>query len=261
LPYVHLKRAIMLLYPIAILGLIAAQFSGFSFDGQPYLNLFGLKIKIVDLAACLMVIALPAIGTSVRGAFGKQRNFLLPLLVLAPVFYFSALGSMFSAVVLLVGGLMGLIPIGLGYVATAALGAMGVIVISIASREPFLSLERLQGAIVTDAHTDFVLGSLAKHTWMGAPLATALFVVFLLHIILSLGAIKTQWLKATVMACATIFGMEILFGVTSNYGLAPMFKAGVNLPFLSYGGSHMVVHLLMTGIVLACLKRRSVIYG
>ncbi len=254
LPYDLLKKTLVALYPLAIIGLIGSHFSGISIEGEPYLALFGLKIKMIDLGSLLMVAGLPAIAET----FQKQRLILLPALILIPVLYFVMIGSTFPAALLLVGGVV-VMSYSSHWVSVAS-GTVGALFISLFGTMPFLSSEQLKTALIEESHTDFVLSGLIQGSHIGAALAVALFVVFLVHLSLRVGSIKTRWLRATSVSCAATFGAEILFGVTSNYGFAPMFKTGANVPFLSYGGSLMVVHLFMIGVVLACLKRESIQY-
>jgi cell division protein FtsW (lipid II flippase) len=47
-----------------------------------------------------------------------------------------------------------------------------------------------------------------------------------------------------------------LWGILSNIGFAPMPTAGLNIPFLSYGGSLLVANLALIGIVIGANRRK-----
>lgn len=256
--YQVLMKILSSLYVVAVVGLIAAQFSGVSVEGQPYLSLIGLKIKMIDLAALLMAVSLPATMEISREQ--KVENILTPMLILAPLIYFSFIGSVFPAGILLIGGVIGASHLKNHWI-PVAIGALGVLAISIFASNPFLNPEQLKAAITDEAHTDFALSALIQSSQIGAIIVIALFATFLVHTSLRASSIKSQWLRTTAISCVAIFGVEILFGLTSNYGFVPMFKTGANIPFLSYGGSLIVAHLLMVGVVLACLRRRAVSYS
>jgi hypothetical protein len=257
LSYRHILTTLTVLYPIAVSGILVAQTSGITFEGQPYLGLFGLKVKIIDMAACLMAISLPAIAQRISNI--NVKILAASVLALTPTIYFSFIGSALPALIVLVGGVISIRQLKAAQAVPFIVGTFGAGIILSFIGKAFVS--SIDPSVVTqEGHTDFVLMALSQTSKIAAILVGTLLVSFFIHLVLSSVSIKTNWLKATAMICAATFGLEILLGICANFGATPMFRSGINLPFISYGGSLAVVHLLMVGIMIACLKRKLVQY-
>lgn len=256
LPYKKLMTALASLYPIAALGLLFAQVSGVSFEGQPYLSFFGLNIKIIDFASILMAVSMPAIIEK----FGQKKLavFMVPLAILIPLFYFVVIGSTLPAILLLGGSVVAIGQSKFNSWVTLFMGTVGSLAVMLLGKKPFLSVEQLQSSMSSERHTDFVFSALAQNSIFTSSVAVVSFVIFLAQIARTTSSIKNSCLKSTAITCATLFGIEILFGITSNFGFSPMFNTGINIPFLSYGGSLMITHLFMVGVILTCVKRKSI---
>jgi rod shape determining protein RodA len=256
LPYKQLKNSLAALYPVAVLGLLVAQVSNVSFAGQPYVSIFGLNIKIIDLASILMAISMSALFEKIgKTKWGPPA---LSLAILIPLFYFVVIGSALPAILLLGGSLVAIGMSNSRSWVTFFVGASGSLLTLLFTKSPFLSVEQMQVSAKNESHTDFVVSALSSNSIFFGAIAIVAFVFFLTQIARRSHEIKNTWLKSTAMTCVAIFAIEIIFGLTSNFGFAPMFNTGINIPFLSYGGSLIVAHLCMVGVTLACLKRKSI---
>jgi cell division protein FtsW len=103
-----------------------------------------------------------------------------------------------------------------------------------------------------EAHTDFVLAIIAEELGMlTVLLLLALFLAFISRIFLiARRNEKSGRLFAAYLAygIAFLFLGQVLINVAVNVGLLP--TKGLTLPFLSYGGSSLIMCLVMLGILL-----------
>jgi cell division protein FtsW (lipid II flippase) len=254
LPFSKFKNVLSSLYGLSILGLTISHFSGVSADGHPYLSFLGLNIKIVDLSAVLFSIALPAISFQLRGSrYSKQ---IAVALFLIPLGYFSLSGFIWAGLLLLISGLCSLgmqklsdeIFLGTGVLATGLFFSR--------IKEGLAPMNEINKAILENAHTDYALRSLSVS--FGAEiLALSLLTGITLYGFRIAFTIKDSILRSIAVVSISLLTVQIVTSVLANVGVLPMISAGVNIPFLSYGGSGIVGNFLTIGVILACIKRRS----
>lgn len=103
-----------------------------------------------------------------------------------------------------------------------------------------------------EAHTDFLFAVIAEELGLvGEIIFVGLFVILIGRIFLiARQAFKQSQFFAAYVAygCGTWFGMQALINVGVNAGLLP--TKGLTLPFISYGGSSMLINCLVIGILL-----------
>ncbi|MEY3957922.1 MAG: hypothetical protein RJA37_525 [Verrucomicrobiota bacterium] len=112
----------------------------------------------------------------------------------------------------------------------------------------------LQGrAFLPEAHTDFVFSVIGEEygLFATASVATAYLVIFLLaHRAMRR---STDLYRFNLCLGATLFlVMQALVNMGVVTGLLP--TKGISLPFLSYGGTNLVVMACMVGLTLNCLR-------
>ena len=106
-----------------------------------------------------------------------------------------------------------------------------------------------------DAHTDFIFSIIGEELGLlGAMLVLSLFIALIYRGILI--ALKQTDLRMALFAQGVVafIGLEVVMHVFVTLGLFP--TTGLPLPFISYGRTSMVVHLLMAGLMMN-LSRRS----
>ena len=112
----------------------------------------------------------------------------------------------------------------------------------------------LQGrAYLPEAHTDFVFSVIAEEYGLVATSAIAL--VYLTIFILAYRAMRhaTDLFRLNVCLGATLFlVLQALVNMGVVTGLLP--TKGISLPFLSYGGTNLVIMSCMVGLVLNCIR-------
>ena len=103
-------------------------------------------------------------------------------------------------------------------------------------------------------HTDFIFSVLGEE--MG--LAGALFVLFLFAVLIYRALViaakaKSEFASTVCLGIAAYFFFQVVTNVAMTVGMAPV--AGIPLPFLSYGGSSLVVSCFFVGFLLNCSVR------
>lgn len=139
-------------------------------------------------------------------------------------------------------------PYGVGYQlsqALMAIGSGGIFGSGLGS-----SVQKL--FYLPDAHTDFMFAVFAEETgWVGVVLLLSLYALLLLRMF---SIAKAAWVQdapfksLVVYGIAIMFAGQILINLGVNLGVFP--TKGLTLPFVSYGGSSLMMSLLAIGLVL-----------
>jgi cell division protein FtsW len=103
-----------------------------------------------------------------------------------------------------------------------------------------------------ESHTDFIFAIFAEEQgFVGVVLLLSLFIYFVFQIAL---IAKKAMLRNNTFVALTAFGISILFGfqIIINVGVASGFfpTKGLTLPFISYGGSSLIVNCLLIALLL-----------
>lgn len=114
-----------------------------------------------------------------------------------------------------------------------------------------------------EAHTDFVMSVWAEETgFIGVTVIMSLFVLLLARaILISQKALqnKEAFIAYVVLGIAAIIGTQAFINMGVISGLLP--TKGLTLPFLSYGGSSLLVCCWMAGLLMRAHWELSAIYG
>lgn len=98
------------------------------------------------------------------------------------------------------------------------------------------------------AHTDFVFAGTAEAIgFAGSTVLLVLIMVFLLKVIGLTKVSKDNFGSLVAIGIATMIFFQALINIGMNIGLMPV--TGIPLPFISYGGSSLVVMLMAVGIL------------
>lgn len=98
------------------------------------------------------------------------------------------------------------------------------------------------------AHTDFIFSIIAEEFgYLGSIIMLGAFAIFLFKI-LKMGFFPSNsFLKNICVGIGIIVGLEIVINIGVSCGLFP--TKGLPLPFVSYGGSNLVVHYILLGLL------------
>jgi cell division protein FtsW len=106
-----------------------------------------------------------------------------------------------------------------------------------------------------EAHTDFVFSVIGEELGLiGALIVLALFGVILLRGLRLAARIEEPFDQYLAFGLTVLLGLQALIHMGVVMGLMP--TKGLVLPFISYGGSAMVINLTEAGILLGLSRRR-----
>jgi cell division protein FtsW len=106
-----------------------------------------------------------------------------------------------------------------------------------------------------EAHTDFVFSVIGEEIgFLGALAVLGLFGVIVLRGLRLTGKIEEPFEKYLAFGLTILLGLQALIHMGVVMGMMP--AKGLVLPFISYGGSALVINLTEAGILLGLSRRR-----
>ncbi len=107
-----------------------------------------------------------------------------------------------------------------------------------------------------EARTDFVFAVIAEELGMiGAFLVLSFFGILFYRLLKVIKIMRDDFNVFLILGFVSILFIEIFINIGMNVGLAPI--TGISLPFLSYGGSSLLVNLFMIGILQSIIRRNK----
>jgi len=107
-----------------------------------------------------------------------------------------------------------------------------------------------------EAHTDFTISVFAEEMGLLGVMLTMLLTIYLYTLLMGLSLRlrnNDQYFECYVIfLVANFIFLQSLFNVGVNYGMFP--TKGITLPFMGYGGTSIVSHIAMIGMVLASVR-------
>lgn len=105
-----------------------------------------------------------------------------------------------------------------------------------------------------EAQTDFIFTVIAEELGMAGVIAfLVLFSVMLYRLFLIIRHSNDDFASVVVCGIAILFFAQLCINVGANIGLLPI--TGVTLPFVSYGGSSLIVNLFLVGVAQSMVKK------
>lgn len=109
-------------------------------------------------------------------------------------------------------------------------------------------------AFIPAQHTDFVFSVLGEEIgFIGAMMVLTLFGVLIYRAMSIATKSKSEFASTVCIGIAVYFFFQVFVNIGMTTGIAPV--TGLPLPFLSYGGSSLVVSMFMVGMLLNCSVR------
>ena len=203
-----------------------------------------------DLGTALVIALIGFIVILTAGLrLGTMLTLGVGLTTLAPLGWFFLKGYQKARVLTI---LQGGDPLGAGYhglQAKIAIGSGGLL------GKGLLAGTQSQLHFLPAQHTDFIFAVLAEEVgFIGSMWLMILFAILLLQ---GLGiAHRSRDLFGTLLAAGVVgsLGLHIVLNIAMTTGLLPI--VGLPLPFMSYGGSSLVVNLVGIGLLLNIKMRR-----
>lgn len=106
-----------------------------------------------------------------------------------------------------------------------------------------------------ESHTDFIFPIIAEETgFIGVVTIVVLFLLFFIRAVLISKKTSSVFLSILSFSSAFLITFQAFFNIAMSSGLLP--TKGLPLPFFSYGGSSIIVNMLLVGIILNVSMRR-----
>ncbi|EKD43255.1 MAG: cell division membrane protein [uncultured bacterium] len=143
-------------------------------------------------------------------------------------------------------------PLGTGYNTTQAMIAIGSGKV-FGKGLGFGSQSQLR--FLPEAQTDFVFSVIGEELgFAGVVVMLTLFAVLLWRLLVLMDSASDDFASVTVAGIAVILSFQLFINIGANLGLLPV--TGVTLPFVSYGGSSIIIDLVLIGIAESMVIRR-----
>ena len=104
--------------------------------------------------------------------------------------------------------------------------------------------------------TDFIFSVISeKLGFVGAVTVIVALIILVTRLLYLAHTSTISYVRYFVAGVAVLLGLQIFVNIAMNVGLFPV--TGLPLPFVSYGGTHIVVNLLMVGAALGMRSREQ----
>lgn len=144
-------------------------------------------------------------------------------------------------------------PLGAGYnaiQAKVAIGSGGLF------GKGFLEGNQTQLQFIPEQWTDFIYCVIGEEFgFIGAALTLVLFFYMFIRIIKIASLTKDEFLSLTIIGILSVYFVHLLINIGMTVGLMPVI--GIPLPFVSYGGSSLLVNMFMLGIAANIYRTRK----
>jgi rod shape determining protein RodA len=99
-----------------------------------------------------------------------------------------------------------------------------------------------------EQHTDFIFAAIAEEWgFVGVCLVFVFYLLLLWRIVKTALSANNNFSRLFCIGVAIVLIFQIFVNIGMNLGLLPI--AGISLPFLSYGGSNLLINFVMLGII------------
>jgi rod shape determining protein RodA len=143
-------------------------------------------------------------------------------------------------------------PLGTGYnsiQAKVAIGSGGLL------GKGFLNGHQTQLQFIPEQWTDFIYCVIGEEFgFIGSLLTLGLFLFLFLRIFKIATSTKDEFLSLTIIGILSVFFIHLFVNIGMTVGVMPVI--GIPLPFVSYGGSSLLVDVFMLGIVANVYRSR-----
>jgi rod shape determining protein RodA len=107
---------------------------------------------------------------------------------------------------------------------------------------------QVQLGFLTAPQTDFIFAAIAEEFGLlGTGVLLLLICLFFLRVIRIAFFAKTNFCRLFVAGFACLFGLQVFVHIGMNLGILPII--GISLPFVSYGGSGLILNFVGLGIL------------
>ncbi|MBN2789723.1 MAG: rod shape-determining protein RodA [Candidatus Delongbacteria bacterium] len=124
--------------------------------------------------------------------------------------------------------------------------------------EGFLNGSQVQLRFLPEGHTDFIFSVISEEFGLiGIIILLGLFSLFIYRMIKITIETHNKFLYLVSSGITALFIFQISLNIGIAIGIMPV--TGLTLPFLSYGGSAMLVNMIMVGVIISINREKKVI--
>ena len=106
-------------------------------------------------------------------------------------------------------------------------------------------------------HTDFIFSVIGEEFgFFGCTILLLLYFLFLLRIAKKITSLKRKDFKLAAVGILAYLTFQIFVNIGMNIGVVP--TTGIPLPFISYGGSNLLINVLAVGLILKFINEKSI---
>ncbi len=114
-------------------------------------------------------------------------------------------------------------------------------------------------SFLPEYETDFIFAAISEEWgFIGSLIIVLLLFFIIIRILINSYLMNSNFELLFGVGVAIYFMLHIVVNVGMNIGVMPV--TGVTLPFISYGGSHLVVEFLSLGILMGMRGRNRIVY-
>jgi rod shape determining protein RodA len=144
-------------------------------------------------------------------------------------------------------------PLGAGYnalQAKLAIGSGGIL------GKGFMQGNQTQLRFIPEQWTDFIYCVIGEEFgFVGSIIVLLLFLMVFLRLLHFASISKDKFGSLVIIGTLTLYFSHFAINIGMNLGITPVI--GIPLPFLSYGGSSLLVNMILAGIVMNIYKNRK----
>lgn len=120
----------------------------------------------------------------------------------------------------------------------------------------FLSGNQTQLQFIPEQWTDFIYCVIGEEFgFIGSALVIVLFLILFLRLFKIANQAKDEFLSLVLFGIMSVYFMHFLINIGMDIGIMPVI--GIPLPFVSYGGSSLLVNMIMMGIAANIYRTRK----
>ncbi|MER3126221.1 FtsW/RodA/SpoVE family cell cycle protein [Bacillus pumilus] len=258
------------LYIGTLCTLILTMVFGSRVNGVLFLRLSDVSINLTEIVPFLVTVSLAGIFQSWNWENGFKAWLGVGVMAL-PVILISAIGFLPATVICFVLCLtmMCVSSASLRHIITlAAAGGLYLVVELVSlfqgdSRLYFYTVHEFSSnglyinpSAMSEVHTDWMFTYIIySFGWLAGVMAFMLFVIFIYRVFHTAKGVKMAYGKMMMTGLAAVFATKFILSISTNVGLLPF--PGLAMPFMSYGGSHILLELMAVGLILGIYRRRQ----
>lgn len=112
--------------------------------------------------------------------------------------------------------------------------------------------------LTSEVHTDFIFSyTIYTFGWLSAIIVFALIAYFIWRSISTGRKMAYSYARLLTIGLAATFSVQFFLSILMNLGLSGL--PGAAMPFMSFGGSHILIEMIAVGLLLSIYRRRNTV--